>query len=299
MKKFFLTALVALTMGSMAFAQEEATMTRPGSHITVGARVSAGGLLLHDDISKPTKLGFGMGGDLSYAYFFNNTVGIRTGIYGSLTNSAYVNTNIHSDATCMVTYTGLSTPHIAEYNADTKNVREDYSSAYVEIPVQLALQGNHWYANLGVKCAVPVRVAGNYRYDATEVFFIGSHATDNSSFIGGVSSPVWDATLPQTSGSYSINNFRADNNYVNPFFVMGALEAGYRFGCDCGHSWQIGAFVDFAINSIATPDNADLIYSTNGGVHHFTNGVMHTSLVDSFRFVNFGLKLSYDFALRK
>lgn len=302
MKKFFLTVLVALSLGAVAFAQEEApTMAKAGSHLTIGVNGSYGGLWLKGTQTGVTKLGFGMGGDLSYAYFFTNHVGIRVGVGAELISSGFRSSEaVVSEGSCLVHYAGSTTPLNANYWYSTPNVQENYESLYGMVPIQLALQGNHWYANLGVKLAIPVRVrCADYDYDATEVYYKGSVKAS----AGVPTGYIPDGTVAEQTGSYTIYNFRADNNLVNPFFVMGAAELGYRFGCDCGHSWQIGCFADIAINA-ATPESehTGLLYATDGtnsGNHHYTNGVMRTDLVNTFRLVNFGLKLSYDFSLSK
>ncbi len=313
MKKLFLTVLVALSLGTVAYAQEDISFAQPGSHITLGGTVSGGGLWLSGSQSDVTKLGIGLGGELTYAYFFTNNIGIRIGGSLNLIQSGFQNSEaVTSESTVPVTMAGTSMLMNANYWYTCPDVTERYFSIYGMVPVQIALQGDRWYANLGVKFAVPVRVTcTEYSYAGTDVYYTGS----TKASAGVPTGAIYESTTAGASGSYSLFNYKdlgllgGNGNFVKPFFVMGSAELGYRFGCDCGHSWQIGCFADIAINSIH-PENAPasangyLNYATNPSngptaTHNYARGVMRTDLVNSFRLVNFGVKLSYDWALSK
>lgn len=302
MKKVFLTAFLALAMGSVAFAQNaEPQGVVSGSHIGLGVRGGFGGLLLTHSDQVKTDLGVTLGADLNYTYFFTNHVGIRIGVGASALNSGLSSTEeIYSDMSCMHAYAGSPSNLVAEYNATTSTVKEYYRTLLLEVPIKLAFQGNHWYADLGVKLATPYKITGSYEYGTTTTNYIGSHATDNPRYVGQVVDPVPDKTLDAAEGDYTIYEIGEPDLFSTKLFVMGSAELGYRFGCDCGHSWQIGVYCDLGLNKADVSGVAnDLVYTTDGGNHHYTQGMMNTVHVDAFRYFNAGFKISYDFSLRR
>lgn len=295
MKKIFITIVCALALCSTVSAQEENNAgLKSGSHLSFGARAGVAGFLVNGGFTD-TYMGSGLALDLSYAYFFTDHVGIRIGVNASSISSGYRADNVVSAMSCNVpitTNTGTRTV-LANYSGTTTTVSEDYNGLYGEIPIQLALQGNHWYANLGVKLAIPVKVDADYNYSETPVEFLGSPNL-------GTTVALDDELYGAQSGSYRLYDFREETNYLNPFYVMLALEGGYRIGCTCGDSWIIGLYLDYSLNSanIENPTETNLITASDGPnfTHH---NVMSTNLIDSFKLFNFGVKLQYDLGLKK
>ena len=304
MKKVFLTVLIALGFAFAATAQDANLGLKRGSHIGIGARGGMAGFLIDNHFSDPTDLGFGLGVDLSYAYFFTEHFGLRTGVYFSAIASGMHMDNVESVMSCPASYVGANADKIAEYTTLTPSISENYTAYFFEIPLQLAFRGNHWYTDLGVKFAIPGKMEANYQNAETDIFYHGSYSTVDNTFVGTGTEPIPEKPYCAVNAGYSIFDRHEENNLCKPLFVMAALEAGYRFGCDCGDSWSLGVYVDYAINNIAlnNEDKPDLMQAEYGYPHtHFfhTNGALNTNLINSFKLFNCGLKLKYEFGLRK
>lgn len=311
MKKIFLTALMAFAFGASAFAQEApAASEQPlaGSHLYLGARLGAAEFMMRsnfagENFTMTNKLGLGISADVNYAYFFTPHFGLRTGLNLTQVNNSRMRFENY-DRAIPATVGHLYDPAHGIYEqinsiyTYTAAGDETYTATYFEIPLQLAFQGNHWYANCGVKYALPFK-AFNARksYDAID-FYYG--ATTPGAGVADVPT-VYEQSIVEVGGDYNYRDF------VKPNFWLGALEFGYRFGCDCGNSWMLGVYADFSINAIncagESMENefvAINVTGANNEHHNFTRDLAVSSdVIDHFRMMDFGVKLQYDFGFRR
>lgn len=326
MKKLFLTAIMALacTMAFCQTADEPAPVSMQGSHLYLGVRGGASGMLFNSDMDLTSTPQVNLGLDINYAYFFGKHFGLRTGInFVSFTcksqqqvdndfegNDAYIYTVNSTDAYGN-NYTQIGVEeYVSRFHA-TGTVDEYFGGYNFEIPLQLAFQSEHWYANLGVKFAIPGYLFSSNK-SKLDIDYLGAVQADGTLFPDLTSDPM-RITEKTNSVEGNTTYYAIGGNYGKhyPFQVLGAFDFGYRFGCTCGNSWMIGLYADFAIKGVdlLAQNEVSAAGTTNMGINidiptetyevTYNSGILTSPLANSFRLFDFGVKIQYDFGLSK
>lgn len=294
----------------------QSVLIHPGSHLSIGARGGVAGFSAQSIFKSKTQLGLGTSIDLSYAYFITNGVGIRTGFYLTTVSNSISVSDVETVLSAPSPYlTGV----VDNYTAVTPLLTENYAAVLGEIPIQLALRGDHWYSNLGVKMLLPYKIESSYHYDESPITYENSvnNALSNTRRNNKTTYIPNPDPYPEQNGTYTLYNAKDDVDFLDrPWYLLIALEAGYRVGCECGHSWVIGLYFDYALNRLnSNSSDRSLLYispevseaadptaaaAESGtlppGITH-TNGAWLSTALTSLGFFDFGVKLQYDIGL--
>lgn len=298
MARAVLLTLLSVCMVGHAVAQrkthKEALLLRDGHHISIGARLGIEGLLIDSRFKGNTMTSYGMAADLAYSYFINTHIGIRTGINISVFSSSYRGKDLVTESSFLDGYRDSKVIYDANFRASTPTANEEFSCSYYEIPLQMALRGDHWYINGGVKFAIPLTITSTYSYGASKINYIGSHELLNYDAID-----IEWGSYPARSGSTEIYRSSSNENLLNPRFLTLSFEGGFRAGCTCGHSWVLGVYFDYSINRVDIPTDDALIRVSSGPHYSHAPSVLNSSAVDHLRMGDYGVKLQYEFSVKQ
>lgn len=295
MKKVIITLALSLLVGFSAFAQQYPLLS--GSHIYLGARAGAASFGVNGGyFVKPNVPGLNVAADLGYAYFFNQHIGVRTGVQLAYSSSRYKDEIAGTLSGNLDDANGYML-----YKYTQHGINEMYSGKYLEVPLQLALQFSHFYANLGVKYAYALSTSASAKHGKLDIenvtSYIGNSRANTLDF-----DPTNPLFQPNDRGVYS--DARYDENTINHNWLFASIDFGYRFGCDCGNSWMLGVYGDLGLNPIQFNNAANAEYLTINdnfplAPNAYYRNVLTSNLAEKMNLLNVGVKLQYDFGLRK
>lgn len=300
-------AILLLLFGPLSINGQE--LIHSGLHLSLGARGGVAMMPVRGDFSHSDNPGLGIGLDMSLGYYFTPGFGLRTGINRTSVITSMSGKDVVSE---VVAPSPIYTYFEDCFTAVTPQVDESYSLAFLEIPVFLAFRGDHWYANGGVKALIPTRMDCHYNYAESAIEYTHSESSGNKIFFPPTPDPY-----PEQEGYVLLYSSKDDVERLFPFLLTLSVEGGYRVGCECGHSWILGAYVDWAVNSIHSNVQKDLLNVSDDilnadnptqaaansstcppGITH-QESVLLSTAVKSMHFINLGFKLQYDFGLTR
>jgi len=240
MKKQIIIGVSLLVFGTL-----KAQYTKQYVHFDVG-----GGLHnLEYNLQNGTQKGqLGYTADVAYSYFFKPSWGIKTGIgvqaYGAQSTLNFLSATPAVD-TDGDTY---------EFRTNYKNWQEEQHALFVEVPLEL--QFRHFFskkvgllASVGAKVSIPV---------------LASYKTSGGSMVTTGYYSKWNVELykmPQ-HGFTTLTNAYSGNLSLKTAY-SGIADLGCLYTLSKEMSLYMGAYVNYGLNNILTPDTKQ-IYQADG-----------------------------------
>lgn len=287
MKKIAISVLLALASISGAWAQKSDVLG-------VGARVGMASFMQKANDWK-WKLGMNTLLDVDYVHYFGtidqkgSQVGIRTGLSLGYTQSAL-------EAPIELQHrTQDNLNNNILYTITSDRVKEMDRQIFLEIPVMAEFTFWHMYADLGFKVGIPVwsrykQVIDDISIDAYYEDF-DVHVTDE--VLTGVLSEEGRTTTNKWNGA-NVN-----------LSVM--AEIGYLFELKNGNSIGVGFYADYTFWNNYKNESPSLLVdvdthtidpmTSTPATVHVTN--LTDAYVDKLGYFDFGVKVSYNFNLKK
>ena len=288
MKKISLTVILLLGMLSSSWAQNTEA-TYDAFHITLGLNGGIDGFTM--DNGKDGKFNFGptFGFDFGFYVFPTEHIGIRSGFNVNYAASNYSYDNLKE------TREILESPYHIDYACISKNTKVEISSINLQIPLQLALLWDHWYADLGFKLMVPITFDAKTSFDEAVVDATiretGTHLDPNST-------DAFAAALARKfgCGTYGSNAEKKKLDLKSNWSLLASVDFGYRFSSSSSTTWTIGVYADYALTSINVKNN--FLDITSHSDH--TKTVKLQSLpINNLGFFDAGIKIRCDFGFTK
>lgn len=297
MKRIFIILIAIGLIGGAAKAQkaedDDPLTIVEGSHITIGVRGAYSNLMINNSLAKDCPGGAGFGFNAAYTHFVSDHIGLRIGLDFTSLSSKYtipgtVYKTVEEVRVSTNPATGETRTVDATYTTTVGAIESKYQLMSFDIPLQIALQGEKWFANVGVKFCLPYQMKEKTHIGASDIICntVGLNTFDISEAV----SKGGDVDYLPYDSKQEVNNFR-------PFFIASAIEVGYRIGFRTGHSIQIGAYVEMAFNECAV--TGDAMVATHNGDKIDYHPTFGSDLIESMRAVDAGLKLQYDISCRR
>ena len=282
---------------SNVFAQDEQPLEKPltivdGSHLSVSAKMGYSNLMVNSESFKKSRGGLCFGAELDYTHFVSQHIGLRLGvdIMTSMCDYSLDGYTVQSREPVQVWTNprlGESMTLEATYRTHIDGITTVYTYTAIGIPVQIAFQGEFWYANAGVKFSVPLKLRENSNYGVSE-----SECIDIGN--NGVSMPA--VNLGKQKIEAIPYNSSARGNLFYPYFVSSLMEGGYRVGNPNGSALTLGVFVEMAFNECHVGNSQSLI--VKDGSELSLRPTLNSNAIKSLRLFSVGMKLQYDFSFR-
>lgn len=274
MKKIF-SILLLLAIFSASYAQRYDVF-----RLSIGVN---GGLsaftVKSDNLNGSLKMGLGYGADLGFSAFFSQHFGIRTGLGFSVLNGEYN----FDDITKNNTVRSFQTIDYTTVMQDPKYV---FRSSYAMVPIQVAFRTQHWYANMGVKVAIPLKSQQDFSVSGTET----------SAEVAGLGTITPDSPIASTMGcTRTVAQTFSNKDKSSQLLALLTLDGGYTIVKAPDFSWTIGVYGEYAVNSTAIKgDGTVMIPNADGSVSKELNPVS----VAKLGYFGFGIKLQCDFGIK-
>lgn len=264
-----------------------------GSSIEVGGRLGIGAILPVGNavstgiLSVDYTPGFSSGFDLHYTYMANAYFGFTTGV-------SYVALNSTMGASDVIStyrgdmeldlFSGSGSSVISEVHCigTTTAVKEEYQTAFLEIPALLAIHNGHWYYDLGLRFAVPMKMNATYDYGESimlidEIYYTGITLND----------PMPQPSDPGGSGDYDVLSNRSKSLYV-----LWSMEIGFNIDISNNASISLGAYFDYGLNEAKLGNkSSDELLSLNGSTVENYNGAINSNLMSGIRYYTIGARM--------
>lgn len=284
MNKVF-AAVAAILMGMGVQAQT--TFTPSKDVLTTGVRCGVDSYLLKSNLSNQSgKIGPAVGLDLNYKRFFTPKVGFVTGINLTLAHSGLNLSGINAKTESTIGNKAVV------YTYDMSNCKESYTTVFAELPLQLALQGQRFFGNVGFKLAAPLYTQGRF---------------DNSGYSVSAYLPQYGTTIAATESQYGCGTYDGDKGskdatyVVRQVYVFAACEVGMHFPNKkyATRQWGISLYADYALNRKNVEGNGNPFISVTGtnpsDVQMTQQLALGSSFIEKVGYLNAGLRLTFDF----
>ncbi len=244
-------------------------------------RGAAGMSSLNYTISQGTVSGgFGAGGGLAYNFFFNQYLGLGTGLEFGLYNAKASFSNLQG------AYTALDKREQETFTFQyaLKNFEEQQSAAFLTIPLLLNYRYNSFYASAGLRIAIPLSTT--YKQTASQLQTSGSYPDGNT--YG--SPPVPEAGFITTTA------YSASGSMDLKTSCMLSLEAGWKW--TLADKWRLytGLYFDYGLNDIqGAKDKNPVQYQSDKPAVLLANSVANSHFVQDIHTLSFGLRLGLAF----
>lgn len=274
MKKIFSIVLL-LALFSATYAQRYDVF-----RLSIGVN---GGLsafsVKSNNLNGSLKMGLGYGADLGFSVFFSQHFGIRTGLGFYVLNSEYNFDDITKNNTVRSFQT-------IDYTTVMQDPKYAFRSSYAMVPIQVAFRTQHWYANMGVKVAIPLKSQQDFSVSGTET----------SAEVAGLGTITPDSPIASTMGCTRTTAQTISNkDKSSQFLALLALDGGYTIVKSPDFSWSIGLYGEIALNRPQLHGDAvTMTLQDDGSVAKTVNPLP----VDKLGFFAFGLKLTCDFGIK-
>lgn len=274
MKKFFSIALL-LTILSATHAQRYDVC-----RLSVGFNGGVSSFTVSDqNLNGSSKMGAEYGTELGFAVFFSQHWGIRTGLGVSVFNGEFNCENI----TMTNVVESLQTINYTTVMQDPAYLFHSYHAA---IPLQVAFRTQHWYANLGVKMAIPMKNKHLFSVSGTET----------SAEVAGMGAITPDSPIASSMGCTRTDALNVPcKTESSRFMTLLAIDGGYTIVENPELSWTIGIYGEYAINSFGIKgDGIVMTANSDASVSKNINPVS----VSPVGYFGFGIKLQCDLGIR-
>lgn len=202
--------------------------------------VGLGSMPFHGDVSWNDQPGLSLGAGVGYTFWFNEHVGIRTGLrFNSMKyNQKVTNYNVPLTATLPLSSIGLpggSGTTTVNLQASATSIQEEQHYNFIELPLQLALQFHRVYFNLGASVAKAVNASADYSY--TNAAFNMTELPDLSI---SMNPPVPMTLSGEAEGSIK------NADMVKPLLFLLDAEMGYKIRLSDVTSIGVGLYGRYA-----------------------------------------------------
>ncbi|MBQ0015924.1 MAG: hypothetical protein KBT04_02945 [Bacteroidales bacterium] len=278
----FVAAMLVLTIS--VYAKRDGSYLRKHEIAPYFSQAGIGSVPFHGryDWSNPAGVNFGFG--VGYTYWFNEHIGLTSGLnfdymshheqLDNVSSSAYGTDYIYNSGTSMLVD--------MYYEVVTDKVKEQQAVTMLEIPVQLSLKAKHLYGNFGVAFATPIYTYGTYTYGESEFRATRIVKTGGSTF----DIPVDVNMVDRSTGKYEYGDVKT------PFYCVLMIDGGWRFEFDKCNALSLGLYLKYALNECRVDDSNFQVVDVEGGVST-SNPPIKAGLVDSYRFYTAGFRITY------
>lgn len=177
------------------------------------------------------------------------------------------------------------------YTASISSIKETYTAFYLDFPLQLTFQQGNFWADAGFRFLLPLSVKASYNYGETSIGV--GYRIDG--FGTSVDIPVEVDRLSPQEGAYTIGSL-GGGGVCYPAYVLVAFSGGYRLALDNKQSLRFGLYFDIALNRTYVGNDQNLV---NFGNDITFNNVLQSNLVNSLRYVDCGISITYNFTFGK
>ena len=232
--------IVAAAMFLFGMPNVQAQDAAPRHEVTVAFQGLGLGSMPFQGASWNDQPGLTLGVSAGYTYWFNEHMGIHTGLRlnDMSHNQKVTNYNVASSTPLTASSIGLpggsATTNVNLLSTAT-SIQEEQHYNYVELPIQLALQFSKVFVNVGISLAKAVRATADYSY--TNPSCVMTEFPD----FNITPSPAVPLTLTgETSGSIK------NADMVKPFRFLLDAEAGYKIYLGDVTSLGVGVYGRFS-----------------------------------------------------
>lgn len=281
--KNLIAILLVLTACNVTLKAQDPT---PRHEVSASFGLGLDGMPFKGPVDWKSNNGFIVAPGLGYTFWFNQHVGLQTGIvlkhvsYATEYNSGAVEND----------FTGMLPMNADTYGNTTANIHGTASSCmekqsydFIEIPIHVALTWNNVYGNFGFSYAKAVFSSAKYSYD--EVRYTITDLPDM-----GVTMPSPVPVALNTAAEGKVEN----GSMYRPSFFLFDGEVGYRFSPNPTAKDQlrfgVGLYGRCALNSYMPEVTGEMFSLENGKVS--TAQPSTTGLVEKIGYYEFGLRLS-------
>ena len=232
--------IVAAAMFLFGMPNVQAQEAAPRHEVTVAFQGLGLGSMPFQGASWNDQPGLTLGVSAGYTYWFNEHMGIHTGLRlnDMSHNQKVTNYNVPFSTTMTASSIGLpSGSGTTNVNllATATSIQEEQHYNYVELPIQLALQFNKVFVNVGISLAKAVRATADYSYTNPTCAM-----TEFPDF-NITPTPAVPLTLTgETSGSIK------NADMVKPLRFLLDAEAGYKIPLGDITSLGVGVYGRFS-----------------------------------------------------
>lgn len=276
MKKTALTIVLFLGMMASVCAQ---TNNGAGFRISLGNTLGVSGMPVQNEYDGTFHPGFSFGADLNVYAFINAHVGIRTGLGFSHIYSSYSYGSLTEHQT-------INDLYQVDYTYKVKDVTMTFNATYAQVPLQLSLLYDRWYANIGFKVAVPMQVQSYCEYNDVEI----------SAYLPATGSAI-SAGDPMAAllgcDNYGKQSFDAMKGQ-NPWMVLASVDFGFRIPCNGESNWTLGLYADYSLFSSKV--ESTMVRTRMNSAHQGIASVAGMP-IDKLGFFAAGIKLQCDFKM--
>ena len=225
------------------------------------------------------KMGTEYGAELGFSVFFSQHFGIRTGLGFSVLNGEYDFENITKTST-------LRTMQNVTFTTVMQDPKYVFRSSYAMVPFQVAFRSQHWYADLGMKVAIPLKSQQDFSVAGTET----------SAEVAGLGTITPDSPIASTMGcTRTPAQTFSNKDKSSQFLALLTLDGGYTIVKSPDFSWTIGLYGEYAVNSTNIKGNGTvMVPHPDGTVSKELNPVS----VAKLGYFGFGIKLQFDFGIK-
>lgn len=281
--KNLIAILLTLTACSFTLQAQDAI---PRHEVTASFSLGPNAMPFKGSAAWTSNNGFIVAPGLGYTFWFNQHVGLQTGIVLKHVSFA---TEYNSGAV-EYDFTGMLSMNSDTYGNTTANIHGTASSCmekqyydFIEIPIHVALTWNNVYGNFGFSYAKAVCSSAKYSYD-------GVRYSINDLPDMGVTMPSPVPVALNTAAEGKVEN----GSMYRPSFFLFDGEVGYRFSPDATAKDQlrfgVGLYGRCALNSYMPEATGEMFSLENGKVS--TAQPSTTGLVEKIGYYEFGLRLS-------
>lgn len=263
------------------------------SNFTIEQGNGIADLLIDSDVDNVNRMGFTTYMTAGYTFLWSKENGFHTGLGIRYVCSGFSAGSVESQTMGYLTaYNNeAEVTRRTHYTASVVSVEETYKAFFLEMPLQLTFQQGNFWVDYGFKFLFPLSVKASYDYGETSVG-VGYRIDGFGTTIGV---PLEIDRLSPQKGDYTVGTL-VGGEVCYPAYVLFALSGGYRLALDNRQSLRFGFYFDMALNRTHVGSGQNLV--DFGNVTTFNN-VLQSNLVNSLRYVDCGISVTYNLTFGK
>ena len=272
--------MVLCLIGS-SWAQCDSTSYK-GFRLSVGGNMGVAGMTMKTPYDGTMKPGLSFNAELAAYVVFSKHVGVKVGLNMAHVSSSYELKGVKEQQRVV----DLSA---IDYTLSMKKMNTYISMMYAQVPFQLALIYDHWYANLGFKLAIPMQVRSYSVCNSMQV----SATMVSTGTVVNPGDPMADILGCRDYGNYAIADVAKDAT-SGSFQLLASVDFGFRIPCAGRNAWTIGLYGDYSlVNSEA---KGSLLTAKMDNAHRGSVKVGALP-IEKLGFFSAGIKVMCDFGL--
>ncbi len=263
------------------------------SNFTIEQGDGIADLLINSDVDNVNRMGFTTYLTAGYTFLWSKGSGFHTGLGVRYVRSGFASGSVESQTMGYLTaYNNeAEVTRRTHYTTSVVSVEETYKAFFLELPLQLTFQQSNFWVDYGFKLLLPLSVKASYNYGETSIG-VGYRIDGFGTTIGV---PLEIDRLSSQQGDYTVGSL-VGGGVCYPAYVLFALSGGYRLAIDNNQSLRFGFYFDIALNRTHVGNDQNLV---NFGNDITFNNVLQSNLVNSLRYVDCGISITYNFTFGK